>query len=41
VDSRVSFLGTLAGLAASAFEGVWKIKDTAGGPFEIALSSGG
>jgi hypothetical protein len=31
----------LASLAASAFEGVWKVKDTAGQPFEIALSSGG
>jgi len=28
-------------LAASAFEGVWKVKDTAGQPFEITLSSGG
>ena len=28
-------------LAASAFEGVWKVKDTAGRPFEITLSSGG
>jgi hypothetical protein len=25
----------------SAFEGVWKVKDTAGQPFEITLSSGG
>jgi hypothetical protein len=25
---------TLVGLAASAFEGVWKVKDTAGRPFE-------
>jgi hypothetical protein len=32
---------TLASLAASAFEGVWKVKDTAGRPFEITLSSGG
>ena len=32
---------TFVGLAASAFEGVWKVKDTAGRPFEIALSSGG
>ena len=28
-------------LAESAFEGVWKVKDTAGHPFEITLSSGG
>ena len=28
-------------LAASLFEGVWKVKDTAGHPFEIALSGGG
>jgi hypothetical protein len=32
---------TLAALAASAFEGVWKVKDTAGNPFEITLSGGG
>jgi hypothetical protein len=32
---------SLASLAASAFEGVWKVKDTAGQPFEITLSSGG
>jgi hypothetical protein len=31
----------LTTLAASAFEGVWKVKDTAGQPFEITLSSGG
>jgi hypothetical protein len=34
-------LTSLASLAASAFEGVWKVKDTAGQPFEITLSSGG
>ena len=28
-------------LAASALEGVWQVKDTAGQPFEITLSSGG
>ena len=28
-------------LAASSFEGVWRVKDTAGHPFEITLSSGG
>ena len=28
-------------LAASDFDGVWKVKDTAGKPFEIMLSSGG
>ena len=31
---------SLASLAASAFEGVWKVKD-AGQPFEFTLSSGG
>ncbi len=37
------FIGmtSLASLAAGAFEGVWKVKDTAGQPFEITLSSGG
>jgi len=28
-------------LSASDFEGVWKVKDTAGRTFEITLSSGG
>jgi hypothetical protein len=28
-------------LAAGAFEGVWKMADTGGQPFEITLSSGG
>ena len=32
---------SIAALAASAFEGAWKVKDTAGHPFEITLSSGG
>jgi hypothetical protein len=32
---------TFSSLAASDFEGVWKVKDTAGQPFEITLSSGG
>jgi hypothetical protein len=32
---------TFGALAASPFEGVWKVKDTAGHPFEITLSSGG
>ena len=32
---------SFAALAASAFEGVWKVKDTAGHPFEITLSSNG
>jgi hypothetical protein len=32
---------SLESLAASPFEGVWKVKDTAGQPFEITLSSGG
>ena len=31
---------TFSSLAASDFEGVWKVKDTAGQPFEITLSSG-
>jgi hypothetical protein len=37
------FIGmmSLASLAASALEGVWKVKDTAGQPFEITLSSNG
>ena len=38
--TAVCFLGVTA-LAASPFEGVWKVKDTAGHPFEITLSSGG
>ena len=32
---------SFAAVAQSMFEGVWKVKDTAGYPFEIALSSGG
>ena len=32
---------TFSSLAASDFEGVWKVKDTAGQPFEITLSGGG
>ena len=32
---------SFAALAANTFEGVWKVKDTAGHPFEITLSSGG
>jgi hypothetical protein len=37
------FLGVtgLSALAASPFEGLWKVKDTAGHPFQITLSSGG
>ena len=37
------FIGmtSLASLAASAFEGAWDVKDTAGKPFEIILSSDG
>lgn len=34
-------LGASASFAASNFEGVWKVNDTAGKPFEITLSSGG
>ena len=32
---------TFFSLAASDFEGVWKVKDRGGEPFEITLSSGG
>jgi|SRR5665648_111520 len=32
---------SLASLAASQFEGDWKVKDTKGNPFEITLSSDG
>jgi hypothetical protein len=32
---------TFSSLATSDFEGVWKVKDTAGPPFEITLSGGG
>jgi hypothetical protein len=32
---------SLSALAASAFEGVWQVKDTAGKSFEITLSSDG
>jgi hypothetical protein len=32
---------TFAALTASPFEGVWKVKDTAGQPFEITLTGGG
>ena len=32
---------TFSSLAASDFEGVWKVNDTAGQPFEITLSGGG
>jgi hypothetical protein len=32
---------TFSSLATSDFEGVWKVKDTAGQPFEITLSGGG
>jgi hypothetical protein len=32
---------TFFSLASSDFEGVWKVKDMAGQPFEITLSSGG
>lgn len=36
------FIGmTSLSLAASSFEGIWKVKDTAGQPFEIALSGDG
>jgi hypothetical protein len=30
-----------AGLAASEFEGTWKVEDTQGNPFEIVLSADG
>ena len=32
---------TVTSLAAGAFEGVWKVSDTGGQPFEITLSGGG
>ena len=32
---------TIPALAASEFEGVWKVSDTGGEPFEITLSAGG
>jgi len=32
---------SLAGLAASPFEGSWKLKDTKGNPFEVTLSADG
>lgn len=32
---------SLAGLAASQFEGTWKVKDVQGNPLEITLSSDG
>jgi len=31
---------SFAALAATAFEGVWKVKDTAGHPFEIRPAPG-
>ena len=34
-------VASFAALAASPFEGEWQVKDTAGQPFEITLSSGG
>lgn len=34
-------MASVAGFAASALEGTWKVKDTAGKPFEITLSGGG
>jgi hypothetical protein len=41
VASFAVAIASSAGLAASAFEGVWKVKDTAGQPFEITLSGDG
>ena len=32
---------SLAGLAASPFEGTWKLTDTKGSPFEVTLSADG
>ena len=34
-------LTSLATLAASQFEGVWKVQDTSGKPFQITLSGDG
>jgi hypothetical protein len=42
VASVIAFaIATAGGRAASDFEGVWKVTDTAGQPFEITLSAGG
>lgn len=37
----LSAAGAAPGLAAGEFEGVWKVTDSAGKPFEITLSAGG
>jgi hypothetical protein len=34
-------MSPVASLAASGFEGVWKVKDTGGKPFEITLAENG
>src|ERR1041384_4843682 len=43
IATATCLIGVLNGgsLAAGAFEGVWKVADTGGQPFEITLSSGG
>jgi hypothetical protein len=39
--ASVIAMANLTSLAASAFQGVWKVKSTAGQPFEITLSHNG
>ena len=41
VAASLIAVSSVISLAASAFEGVWKVKSTAGKPFEITLSSDG
>src|ERR1700751_5120121 len=43
IATATCLMGVVNGgsLAAGAFEGVWKVADTGGQPFEITLSSGG
>ena len=43
IATATYLMGVMNGgsLAAGAFEGVWKVADTGGQPFEITLSGGG
>ena len=43
IATATCLMGVINGgsLAAGAFEGVWKVADTGGQPFEITLSGGG
>ena len=43
IATATCLMGVMNGgsLAAGAFEGVWKVADTGGQPFEITLSGGG